>query len=288
MSRVFRLYLDESGDHSYGKRELRKLQVETKDASGNELVNYYPELEKDDKRYLGLTGCIIEKERYRVCFYPKLEELKQKYFPHSPDDPVILHRRDIIDRHGPFWRLRGPQRQRAFDEDLLSFFEEMEYTIITVVIDKKAHIERYREFAFHPYHYCLAAIIERYCAFLHFLGGSGDVLAESRGRREDMQLKEAYTGIYNSGTQFRPPDFFRAVLTSRELKLKPKKANIAGLQIADLLAYSSKRDVLLENGRLPEFREESFRKKVCEIIKGKYNRNFSTEDVCGYGKVFLK
>ena len=30
----------------------------------------------NDKRYLGLTGCIIEIERYRTSFYPKLEKFK--------------------------------------------------------------------------------------------------------------------------------------------------------------------------------------------------------------------
>jgi len=288
MLRAFRLYMDESGDHSYGKRELRKFQIKTEDTTINIPIDYYPELEKDDKRYLGLTGCIVETERYRTSFYPKLEELKQKYFPYNPDDPVILHRKDIINKHGPFWRLRDPKIEKAFNRDLLSFFKEMEYTVITVVIDKKAHIERYQESAFHPYHYCLAVILERYCGFLHFHNEGGDVLAESRGGTEDRQLKKAYRNIYNSGTHFRPPAFFQSVLTSKEIKLKPKRANIAGLQLVDLLAYPLKKEILIENRRLPESEKELFGRKVCEIIKGKYNRHFYTGKIYGYGKVFLK
>lgn len=213
MVKRYRIYIDESGDHTYHK------------------------VDNPEKRYLGLTGCIIETEKYRVSFYPRFEELKQRHFPHNPDEPVIFHRKDIINRIGPFWRLQDSEREKAFNEDLLSFFGEMEYTIITVVINKKTHIDRYKESAYHPYHYCLGAILERYCGFLHFHNAKGDVLAESRGGSEDKQLKEAYRGIYNSGTQYRPPQFFHSVLTSKEIKIKPKIANIAGLQLSDLLAY---------------------------------------------------
>ena len=53
-----------------------------------------------------------------------MEKLKQKHFPHNPDEPVILHRKDIINRIGPFWRLRDEVKEKAFDDDLLGFFKE--------------------------------------------------------------------------------------------------------------------------------------------------------------------
>jgi len=96
MPRIYRLYIDESGDHSYGKKELRGLQIKLKDKTIAVPFDHYPELEKEEKRYLGLTGCIIETEKYRSIFHPRFEELKQRHFPHNPDEPVILHRKDII------------------------------------------------------------------------------------------------------------------------------------------------------------------------------------------------
>jgi len=285
MSQIFRLYIDESGDHSYGKKELQSLKI---NRNVIQRTNY-PHLDRDDKRYLGLTGCIIEVKAYRSVFQPKLEGLKQKHFPHNPDDPVILHRKDIINKKGPFWRLRDPESEKSFNEDLLLFLKEMDYTVITVVIDKKAHIERYQDFAYNPYHYCLVAMLERYCGFLHFHNAKGDVLAESRGSTEDKQLKEAYRSIYNSGTLFRLPEFFQEVLTSKEIKLKNKSANIAGLQIADLLAHPLKQEILIENQRLSEPEKETFGKKICEIInKEKHNRHIFTGKIEGYGMVFIK
>lgn len=289
MHQRYRLYIDESGDHSYGKKELRRLTVSKDrkmivDAS----FEHYPELESDTKRYLSLTGCIISAEYYRTVFQPKFEELKQKHFPHNPDEPVILHRKDIINRKGPFWRLRDSVYEKSFNESLLLYLNQMEYTLITVVIDKKAHIERYEHFAYHPYHFCLAAMLERYCGLLHFYSAQGDVMAESRGGAEDRQLKDAYRYVHHSGTQYRKSDFFQNVLTSGEIKLKTKAANIAGLQIADLLAYPLKQEILIEDNRICQSDGEVFGQKLCDEVQDKYNKQQYSGKVYGYGKVFIK
>lgn len=259
----YRLYVDESGDHTYYK------------------------LEDPAKRYLGLTGIFIEGEYYRTAFQVEMEKLKQKHFPHSPDEPVILHRADIINRRGPFWRLRDVEKEQAFNEDFLQFIKEQNYNIVTVVIDKKAHIEQYGEIAYHPYHYCLTALLERYCGFLNFRDAKGDVLAETRGGREDLQLKEAYRLVYKVGTQWRGSEFFQQALTSSEIKLKLKSANIAGLQLCDLLAYPSKQEILTEEGRIDD-PGDKFGKQICQCIGTKYNRHVYQGRIEGYGKVFLK
>lgn len=266
MSKRYRLYIDESGDHTYSV------------------------MDSPSKRYLGIIGCFIESDYYRQRFQPALEKLKQRYFPHSPDEPVILHRSEIIQKRSSFWRLRNPETERSFNEDLLNLFKIANYRVIIVVIDKKSHIERYKEAAFHPYHYCLAALLERYCGFLNIYNAVGDVLAERRGGKEDTQLKEAYRRVYESGTTQRYPEFFQKVLTSKEIKIKPKSANIAGLQLADLLAHPCKNEVLLENERISEgeWKGKRFGREICKCLELKYNRHIFNGRIKGYGKVFLK
>lgn len=261
--RRYRLYVDESGDHTYGK------------------------LDDIGKRYLGLTGCFVEQEYYRTKLHPAMASLKQKHFPHNPDEPVVLHRKEIVNAAGPFWRLRDDDAREAFNADLLAFLSGMDYVIITVVIDKKAHTERYGAAAFHPYNYCLAVMLERYCGFLNHFNAKGDVLAESRGGKEDRLLKASYRDLLERGTQWRDESFFRNALTSKELKVKPKVANIAGLQLADILAYPSKNDVLVKEGR-GKPAEDTFGSKVSRSIQGKYNRHLYQGRIGGYGKVFLK
>ena len=259
----YRLYIDESGDHTY---------YETEDPA---------------KTYLGLTGILIEYEYYRTTFQPELELLKQRHFPHSPDEPVILHREDIINRRGPFWRLRDPEKEEAFNEDFLQFIGEQNYRIITVVIDKKTHIERYGDAAYHPYHYCISAMLERYCGYLNFYNAGGDVLAESRGGTEDRQLKRAYQRLYGEGTWYWGSELFQRTLTSSEIKVKPKSANIAGLQLADLLAHPTKQEILIDEQRIND-PGDNFGKQICQSIAVKYNRQIYEGIVKGYGKIFLK
>ncbi|MGB9887121.1 MAG: DUF3800 domain-containing protein [Moorellales bacterium] len=286
--RRFRLYIDESGDHTYGRKEQGNLILTVKKREVSIPFDHYPELLEVQRRYLGILGCIVETEAYRRSFRPALEELKQRHFPHDPDEPVILHRSDIVGKRGPFWRLRDLEAEKAFNTDLLNFLSEQRYVLIVVVLDKKSHIERYGDAAYHPYHYCLTVMLERYCGFLNFCNGEGDVVAESRGGVEDRELKEAYRYVYTHGTQFREPRFFQRALTSKEIKLKKKELNIAGLQIADVLAYPLKQQVLMERGKIsPKELKGEFTEQLVATVKGKFNRNRYTGRVEGYGKVFL-
>ena len=139
----------------------------------------------------------------------------------------------------------------------------------------------------HPYHYCLIAMLERYCDFLRLHNAKGDVLAESRGGNEDNMLKKEYKNIYDMGTMFRKPIFFSSVLSTHEIKLKSKTNNIAGLQIADLLAYPSKIDILFEN-KILENNTGNFGKSICKCISMKYYRHFCHKSINGYGKIFLQ
>lgn len=261
--KLYRLYIDESGDHTYNNSD------------------------DPEKKYLGLTGCIFATSYYRNDFQPTFEKFKRDRFTYDPDDTVILHRKELINKQGHFSQLMDKSKEKNFNDGLLAIIENSKYTIVTVVIDKKSHKERYNEVAFHPYHYCLVALLERYCGFLHFHNVRGDVLAESRGGQEDMQLKEAYRRAYESGTNIRDASYFQQVLTSKEIKLKPKLANIAGLQLADLLAFPCKQDILLENKRIVKYYGK-FGGRILDITKKKYNFRSYTGQVKGYGKVFLE
>ncbi len=246
MTKRFRIYIDESGDHTYHA------------------------IDNPASRYLGLTGIAVESEIYRTRFQPELEKLKQKHFPHNPDEPVILHRKEMINRNGAFRVLADPLRDEAFSGDMIHFLEELDCQIFTVVIDKKAHIERYGKAALHPYHFCLTTLLERYRGFLSAHGNKGDAMAESRGGTEDNELKRVHRELYESGTYYIRAAAFQEVFTSLELKLKKKTENIAGLQISDLLAYPLKQDTLSRKG-VSAARNGSFGEKICQAVAGKQN-----------------
>ncbi|OGJ90704.1 MAG: hypothetical protein A2487_15285 [Candidatus Raymondbacteria bacterium RifOxyC12_full_50_8] len=241
----YRLYIDESGDHTF-----------------NDIVN-------PARRFLGITGCILESGYYRLTFQPGFEALKQRFFPHSPDQPVILHRTDLINRRGRFWPLRDKSVETAFNQTLLDFLKNTETTLLTVVLDKKSHMERFHEAAMHPYHYCIVTLVEKYAEFLREKNGIGDVLAENRGGHEDIQLKGAYRALLENGTIARTPSYFKQVLSSSEIKIKPKSANIAGTQLADLLAHPCKQATVL-SGSEKDVWESSFGARIYATIEDRF------------------
>jgi hypothetical protein len=167
---------------------------------------------------------------------------------------------------------------------LLDFLLNQDYTIIAVAIDKIGQKEKYGKNSYNPYHFGLDLLLERYCGYLDHFDSFGDVMAESRGKREDLMLEGEYQNIYNFGTYFHASDLFQKTLTSQKLKLKKKEANISGLQIADLLAAEANKQILLENKILDDKRKP-FAKAICCAINGKFNRSPYDGRMKGYGKI---
>lgn len=256
----YRLYIDESGDH------------------------VFKHLESAGHRYLCLLGCWLRGDHYRT-FHDALQRFKQEHLPHNPDDPVILHREDILNRRGPYWRLRDAVRRRTFDEALFQLIADTAFRIVAIVIDKKSLVERYPTPA-HPYHLALGFLMQRYCGLLNHINRCGDVMAESRGGREDRLLKDSYRRVYERGVWTTRADFFQEALTSSQLKVKPKSANIAGLQLADLLGHPVRQMILREN-RHWDKAPTPFAERLLEVIESKFNRHLYQDRVEGYGKVFF-
>ena len=82
-----------------------------------------------------------------------------------------------------------------------------------------------------------------------------------------------------------PPDQFQAHLTSRQLKVKSKANNIAGLQLADLMAHASFRATLARREGRPL--AANFGGQIAAILEAsKYHRN-AAGVIEGWGRKWL-
>jgi hypothetical protein len=244
-----------------------------------------PDLESSDDpnhRFLSLTGIILELEYVERVVHPQMEDLKKKYFRHHPDEPVIFHRKDLIRGAAPFDTLKDEEIRQRFDNELLDLLKTWNYMIISVCLDKKKHKQQYTTWRYDPYHYCLAVLLERFVFFLEQQNSRGDVLAESRGGKEDVRLKKAFRRLWEKGTDYIAPETFQHYLTSCELKVKPKANNISGLQIADIIAHPSRNEILNENG-FSEIAIAPYAKRIIEVLQSKYYRREGNI----FGKKFL-
>ncbi len=140
-----------------------------------------PDLESSSNpnhRFLSLTGVIIEMDHVKTTIFPEMEALKKEFFGFHPDEPVIFHRKEMINFRPPFEILILDEVRKKFDNRLLELLKKWEYTVITVCIDKKKHKETYKTWRYDPYHYCLAILLERFIFFLNRHACQGDMLAE--------------------------------------------------------------------------------------------------------------
>ena len=255
----YRLYLDESGDH------------------------VFREISSPAHRYLCLLGCWFSNPDY-TDFHTVLEALKTRHLPHHPDDPVVLHREDMINARKAFKNLRDPATREIFDRELLEVIGGAKFKVVAVVIDKYRLRQSFGEAAAHPYHLGLGFLMQRYAGYLNHINRVGDMMGESRGGIEDRLLKESYTRVFERGVWMTDAHAFTAAMTSRELKLKPKNANIAGLQLADLLGHPVKHLVLHNAGLLAE-EPAPFAQRLLDVVKPKFNSHLYDGRVEGYGTV---
>lgn len=159
-------------------------------------------------RYLSLTGVILELGYVNAVLHPRLEAMKKRFFGSHADEPVVLHRKELIRKKPPFEALRDPAVDRDFASELMRFLEEADYVVITTVIDKLEHQQKYAAWRYDPYHYCLHVILERYVMWMRRRGFKGDVMAESRGQERRYAAEEVLQRDLGAGHR---PDGFKPV-----------------------------------------------------------------------------
>jgi hypothetical protein len=256
---MFRLFIDECGHHNMKSSD------------------------NPNERYLGLTGVIMRQAYASGQFGAALGALKRDVFGR---DDFSLHRTDILEAAiAPFTAIKDGAIRKRFDDGLLNIIEEAVYRVVTVVIDKKEHKAKYTVWHFDPYHYCLTILIERYVLLLIANNGVGDVLAESRGKKDNKRLARAYRYIYKNGTDNIPANIIQQRLSTKEIKIKPKSDNIAGLQLADSLANPCCRELICTHTNTEMTAD--FGKKVVEILYRKKYRRSLRGKVQGYGTKWL-
>jgi hypothetical protein len=255
----YRLYLDESGDH------------------------VFREITDPAHRFLCLLGCWFRNPDY-LQFHTALEDFKTRYLPHHPDEPVILHREDMVNARQAFKILRDETKRNQFDGELLQLIREADFRVVAVVIDKAVLRVAHGDAAAHPYHLGLGFVLQRNAGYLNHVNRVGDVMAEARGGKEDRLLEESYIRVYSRGVWVTPGNYFQSALSSRELKLKQKHANISGLQLADLLGHPVKQWIL-QRYKLIDQELGVFAQRLIQVVEPKFNRHLYDGRLEGYGIV---
>jgi hypothetical protein len=257
----YRLYVDEVGNDDIGN------------------------VSDERHRYLSLTGVAMKLADTRDVLTPRLDKLKRDIFRSDPDVPIILHRKDLLQRKGIFGKLNDPTLRASFDTETLSIIAETPYSVITVLIDKKGMLNQKHWINRHPYHYLMEILVEKYVQFLERRGSTGDIMPEKRHGRKDIALQIAFDSVREQGSDYVSRRMIAERIPSGTLKLRSKRENVAGLQLCDLIAHPSHIDVRSRARHSVEI--GPFAKQITKILADeKYDRSRSGQ-IRGYGVKYL-
>jgi len=257
----YRLYFDETGNGHLHSAKKDPLQ-----------------------RYLSLTGLVMRQDVHDDDVTKRLTALKINVFGEA-NKSIVLHRREIMSREGAFAVLQDVAIRAKFDARFAALVESLPCPVFTVSIDKQAHLERYKVWQFNPYHYVMTCLLERFVLWLNRKRYVGDVLGEARNPTHDAQLRRAFRFFHKNGTFVRT-DVIQKCLISKELRLQPKTANIAGLQIADLLAHPAHRTYKFIKLGL-EIPKDYGASLITILENTLYDRHPKTREIEGCGRKWL-
>ena len=238
-------------------------------------------LDKDNHRFLSLTGVAVKLDHVRDCLEPNMNWIKANVFDHDPDTPLVFHRKEILGFKGPYEVLRDDSKRQLFDQAILNLISLTEYTVITALIDKQWMMRQGHWQRLHPYHFLMEIIVEKYTQFLERKNDIGDIMPESRGSKDNL-LQVAFDNVRQRGCDFVNADRIRSKIRAPSLKFRTKKDNVSGLQLCDLLAHPSHMFVRKRMGH--DVNLGPFAEKVSDILKQtKYDRSLRTGKIVGYG-----
>lgn len=213
------LYIDECGDHN--------------------LANF-------DEQFPIFTLCgVIVREDKRLWLENEVQTLKQDFWGNQY---TILHSRDIRKCQKGFEILFDLEVKKKFYERINTILgTEGVYVIVACAILKEPYIRNYGRMN-DVYAHSLSFVLERTVFYLDSLDEKDvelHTVVEMRGKKEDEKLRSFYMQLLDKGTYWVTTE--RLKQYAKTFSLLPKKANVIGLQIADLVAYPITRHILDSN-----------------------------------------
>jgi Protein of unknown function (DUF3800) len=208
------LFLDESGDHNLSAIDPQ-----------------YP--------LFVLGGVIIDRAYAEGPLVAAFDRFKRAHFGRTD---IVLHTADIVRNRNGFEGLKDPVVRMRFLGELNALVASLEFSVVACAIRKDHHLARYGVAALDPYLLSLDLLVERFCFDLRSSRQNGLIVAEQRDATLDRQLDLAWLNLKVQGTRYVSATEITASVDG--LTLRPKRANIAGLQLADLVVSPIGRHVL--------------------------------------------
>lgn len=178
-----------------------------------------------------LAGVVVEEDYYASVIQPEMEELKQKLFGRTD---LVLHTADITRNRNGFEGLKDPGFRARFFQELNAAMRRWDYTVLSVIVDKRRLVEVYESSAWDPYDLSVGFLVERLVFLSEERKARAKIIVESRNASLDRRLEGTWEGLLEKGTYYVRAQRLRGRVEG--LVFRKKGDNEAGLQLADLVA----------------------------------------------------
>jgi len=239
------LYLDESGEHN-------------------------PSANSVDYPIFVLGGIIADKDYADGPLTDALDDFKRQWLGQTD---IPLHTADIAHNRKGFEALGDAGIRKQFYEQLNTLMRGLQYSVVACVIRKGT--SAFRQFSSRDlYLACFEAVLELFCQEVGNVRDGGMIIAESRSsRRLNLALEREWSNLKVNGIGHTPGKVIADQIMA--LNLRPKRDNIAGLQMADLVVSPIGRHLLAK----PE-------SELWPVVASKLRHN-SLGQTAGHGLVVL-
>lgn len=226
---------------------------------------------EQERTWFALVGCVLALGHHGRHLHTGFENLKGQFFKHhSTWAPVVFHRIDMCcaSPRGAFSVLRDEAKRNDFYDGLLELIKGCDFKVFSAIEPIGGYREKQRtDWRTLGYTRCLGQLLTSYCEYLSNLNVRGDVMASHLGMKEHTFIRVEYWKTLRDGGHGKLPSFFRRRLT-KTLKIERKEKNVAGLQLADLIAAPVIRKQLAARSGNGD-NVERFAREVAEIAAKK-------------------
>jgi Protein of unknown function (DUF3800) len=186
-----------------------------------------------------LGGVLLDRDYAEGELEYKLRAFKRDLFG---NENLILHTADLTRNRNGFEAMKDKAFREQCYLKLNQLMRELEYRVIACVIKKDGHLSRYGVSALDPYMFSLEVLVERFAMEVGNHWHGGEIVAECRSLELDKELGLAWENLRVQGSRFVTATEIRNRIVG--VTARPKLANVAGLQLADLVVTPIGRFVL--------------------------------------------
>ena len=168
---------------------------------------------------------------------PRLNAFKRNLFGR---ENIVLHTADFTRNKAGFEAMASHDFRLQFFTELQTLIRDLDFKVAACAIKKQEHLKKYGLNALDPYLLSLSLVIERFVFECGSAGGT--VVVEARDETLNNALNLAFLDLKIRGTTYVTGTKIQRRV--RNSAIRDKKENIAGLQVADVVATPIARHAL--------------------------------------------